>query len=536
MKDSQITKKPRSSGSIAVRILSVSILLLVIPLFLQSLFLYRQEYAQKLKDVESDLRMLAQERADLIEEIIHMDWALLDSWDSPHILGIRGGPVERIPEPPDVGEHFLVVSRSREALLVGKKEQGNMALVVPVPFQVIGRDLPRAFPVHISLISGKGRVLWENGPKLEASDLLQVQDSILGTDFSIRLGVSKNAVHGLHLESYYFRFGSLVFFVGVIGGLAVYLLTRRISRPLKNLVKTMQRVSEGASHARYTPDRMGFEINALGIQFNETLDSLLKHAQEVEKERIGREKLAKEFHIGHEIQANLLPKHLPGLPGIDIASRYFASKEVNGDFYDLFRLKNGKLLIAVCDIAGKGIQACLFSLGLRSIIRSVASMTSNLSQIVMRANDLYLIDAHESSMFATLWIGIFDPKSKKLTYCSQGHPPALLIREGDVQELWTEGIAMGAQTLDVVTVDEIKLKKEDSLVLYTDGVIEAHDSANQLFGKERLNALFSEIRTETADQMAGRIIENVHLFVKGARQHDDITLLIMHLLNSRPPQ
>ena len=90
---------------------------------------------------------------------------------------------------------------------------------------------------------------------------------------------------------------------------------------------------------------------------------------------------------------------------------------------------------------------------------------------------------------------------------------------------------MGEQTIDVVTVDKIKLKKEDSLVLYTDGIIEAHNSENQLFGKKRLINLFSEKRSETAQQMADRIIENVHLFVKGAMQHDDITLLVMHLLN-----
>lgn len=531
MADSKLTKKPSGNSSLAMRILSVSLLLLVIPLFFQTIFLYKQEYEQRLRDVEEDLKILAEERTHLIEEIVHMDWALLDSWDSPQSVGYRG-LVEKIPTPEGVREHFLVVSLSREALLVGKKTFGSSSFVIPIAFEIIGRDMPRAYPIQISLVSSQGRVLWENSSKsLEVEELLEIEEEILGTDFKIRLEVSKNAIHGLHLESYYLRFGSLLFFVGLIGGALVYLLTKRISKPLKQLIKTMERVSEGALHVRYTSDWMGFEINQLGIQFNETLDHLLKHMQEAASERLRREKLTQEFHIGHEIQANLLPKRVPGLKGIDIGSCYYASKEVNGDFYDLFQLENGQLLISVCDIAGKGIQACLFSLGLRSILRSVASMTSELSEIVIRSNDLYLIDAHEPSMFATLWIGIFDPEKKELTYCSQGHPPALLVRKGEVKELWTKGIAMGAQTIDAVSVDRIKLKMNDSLILYTDGIIEAHDVDNQLFGKDRLHGLFSS-EMGTAQQTVDRIVEEVHLFAKGSPQHDDMTIVAMRLYDT----
>lgn len=530
MADSKLTKKAHAAGSLARRILVVSILLLVIPLFLQSLFLYNQEYNQRLKDVEIDLKLLAQERTHLIEEIIHMDWALLDSWDSSKSLGIRGGLVERIPTPRGVEDRFLVVSRSREALLVGKKEYGNTSLVIPLPLKIIGSDMPRTYPIHILLLTGSEKVLWENKASNKDVDTLKVKDSILGTDFTIQLDVNRQDIRGLHLESYYLRFATLVFFVGIIGGLLVFFLTRRIAKPLNNLIETMQKVSAGASHARYTPDRMGFEINALGVRFNETLDSLLEHSQRAESERIRREKLAKELHIGHEIQASLLPKHVPGFSGIDIASAYYAAKEVNGDFYDFFQLPNGKLLISVCDIAGKGIHACLFSLGLRSIIRSVASMTTDLEEIVLKANDLYLKDAHESSMFATLWIGIFDPKTNSLEYCSQGHPPALLVRKGEVQELWTKGIAMGAQTIDVAAVDKIELKIDDVLVLYTDGVIEAHNPQNELFGKKNLENLFAEETKETAQQMIDRTIEAVHLFANGSMQHDDLTVLIMKLI------
>lgn len=523
MSDSKITKKHHPSGSLARRILTVAILLLVIPLFLQSLFLYHQEYSQKLEDVEADLKILASERAHFIEEAIQMNWELLENSER-----IGGGTIQRIPLPRNVPEHFVLVSKSQNALLAGIAESDTSALIVPIPFTLIAKDMPRTYSIRICFLDSQKKILWENS-KQKKGEWIEAEEPIGNTGLSIQLSVEKDQIHGLHFESYIFRFASLLFFVGIIGGGAVFLFTRRIARPLRALSKTMQRVSDGASHARYTPDAMGFEINAIGIQFNETLDGLLRHAQEAANERLHRERLAKELSIGHEIQASLLPSHVPGLPGVDIAASYLASREVNGDFYDLYHLASGQLLIAICDTAGKGISACLFALGLRSIIRSLASMVTDLSELVRRTNDLYLIDAHETSMFSTLWIGIYDPAAKKMTYCSQGHPPALLIRGIQLEELWTAGIALGAQKVDVIQTQEIALGKGDFLVLYTDGIIEAHNPDRQLFGKERFYELLLKKQKTTAQQIVTRVIEEVQLFARGAPQHDDMTLLIVHI-------
>ena len=457
MADLKITKKHHPSGSLTRRILTISVFLLVIPLFLQSLFLYRQEYDQKVGDIEVDLEVLAKERAHLIKEMIQMDWNLLYALhENPNVKTLY---IEKIPLPQGVGKKFVLLSARRDALLVGKQESSTGAWVIPISFSTIARDLSGAKQIRLALLDGKEKILWEN--RKEGREQLQVQEPIPETGLTLQLGIEKRQIHGLQIATYYFRFATLIFFVGVIGGGAVYLLTRRIARPLKDLCKTMERVSEGAIHARYTPDRMGFEINELGIQFNETLDALSYHVQEAHRERLTREKLAEELRIGHEIQANLLPSHVPGLPGIDLATSYFASKEVNGDFYDLFRLDNGQLLIAICDTAGKGISACLFSLGLRSMIRSLATVCTDLAELVRRTNDLYMIDAHASSMFSTLWLGLYDPVQRHLIYCSQGHPPALLRRGSELQELWTAGIALGAQKLDVIPTKEISLQSGD---------------------------------------------------------------------------
>lgn len=527
MADSKITKKHHPSGFLAWRILTISVLLLVIPLFLQNLFLYRQEYRERLNEVMSNLQDLGEERAFLIQQKIQMDWTLLDTFVN-HPPSVKPLYIERIPLPQGVVDHFVRLSENREAIVVGKVEANTSALVIFIPFSKILKDLGSYHPVQLALVNNKGKV-FPKGEQIEAMDVLKISAPIAGTDLSLQVTVDKDHIYGLHLKSYYFRFATLVFFVGVIGGGAVYWLTRRISKPLSNLCKTMERVSEGAAHVRYLPDRMGFEINDLGNQFNETMDALVQHAEEAERQRIGREKLAEELRIGHDIQASLLPTRVLGLHGIDLATGNLPAKEVNGDFYDLIRLESGQLLIVMCDMAGKGVSACLYSLGLRSMIRSFASLRADVAEIVQRTNDLFWIDAHESSMFATLWLGLYDPVKHHLAYCSQGHPPALLRRGVQVEELGTEGIALGAQKFDVIPTKEMALMKGDLMVLYTDGIIEAHDPHNHLFGKKRLEEFILQPKMATSQQIVDQLIEKVHLFSQGTPQHDDMALIVMQI-------
>lgn len=529
MTDSKKPNKPHPFVSLSIRVLLTALLFLVIPLLLQSFFLYNEEYKMRLKSVKEELTMLASDRARLIEDLIHTDWQFLDSWPFDGEIYDRESVLQRIPLPPGVGEHFFLVSKSQKALLVGKMEPNSTAIVVPIPFSMIVSDAPKAFPFQMALVGNGGEILWES-QKLQSSDKqIRVKEHVLDTNFALLLTVNEDDIKGLHRESYYLRFASLFVFVGLLGGAAVYFFTKRIERPLKNLCKTMERVSNGAAHARYTPDWMGFEINALGEQFNDTLESLLEHMETAEAERLKREALASELRIGHEIQENLLPKSTVNFPGIDIAVKYLSAMEVNGDFYEVLKLENGNLLIAICDTAGKGISACLFSLGLRSIIRTLANVTNDLGEIVQKANDIYLKDAHEPSMFSTLWIGIYDPVNRNLTYCSNGHPPAYLIRGKRLTPLWTKGIALGAVKLDVIATEDISLEPRDALVLYTDGILEAHDIQGNLFNKERLEAALLQKPIETAEKMTERIAKEVRTFSENARQHDDITLLVMHL-------
>ncbi len=529
-------KKHHPTGSLARRVLLVCLLILVIPLFLQNVITYIQDYKQELIKAEQVLTVLAEERAGLIDHVIEMYWEILDTVSGDIQEHAKQWNIQEIPAPANAEDHFVAASKKQNAILAGKRNPNGTAYAIAIPFKTVIAELvaqkDSPYPIRMAIIDPKGKVWAENmSVRGDQTDLLVVEEPIQDTQWKLILTIPKNTIRELQVKIYIYEIATLIILIGVIGGGAVVWMTRRIAKPLKQLCDTMERVSKGGIHARYIPDRMGFEINELGKQFNETLDAMLLHQQEAAVERLARERLAEELKIGHDIQMNLLPSSLPEFPGLDIASGYLPAKEVSGDYFDLFPLKSGKLLITMADTVGKGISACLFSLGMRSIIRALARTTENLSEIVLKANDLFWLDAHNTGVFITLWLAIYDPEKKTLTYCSQGHPPALLRRNNHVKDLWTEGIAMGAQQIDIVPISTETLLPGDVLLVYTDGIIEAHDTENQLYGKKRLHEFLLQSQKESSQQVVDGLIEEVGRFSQGTSQHDDITLLTLTVLN-----
>lgn len=530
MSEPKIRIKPLAAPSLAWRIVLISVSLLVIPLFFHSWFLYQREWVEKRADAKEILHLSASMQKALLEERIRIEWRLLDAVDGlPEEFGRRLG-VFGVDLTQPVPMYFVLDDPVHNRLIIGKKGSSLRALAVAWPFTAIFQEFSGLeqgrYPLQRALIDGEGRVL--AGEKSDS--LFAVQLPLTGGDLSLFISIPEAKIEELHSSFYLYHFLSLLFFAGIVGGSLVWILIWRVSRPLKLLCQTMSRVSEGAVHARYIPDSMGFEINALGKQFNDTMDLLLTRQEEVAREKGARMALAEEMRIGHDIQESLLPLKLPLCSGLDSAAGFLPARQVGGDFYDFMLLKTGKILIMVADTAGKGISACLYALGLRSSLRTLAEREASLSEIVLSANDLFLKDVKESGVFVTLWIGIYDPQEMRLEFCSQGHPPAYLLREGRCLPLWTAGIALGAQTFDAISTKTISLTKGERLFLYTDGIIEAHDSENRLFGKERLQAFLVRSADLASETLVTRLLAEVIQFSREAPQHDDIALLALHIL------
>ncbi len=192
-------------------------------------------------------------------------------------------------------------------------------------------------------------------------------------------------------------------------------------------------------------------------------------------------------------------------------------------------LEDGRLMIAIADAADKGISACLFSLSFRSMLRTAVAILKDLSNTVYVANTLLMRDTSDTSFFITAWIGIYNPQTHELSYCSQGHPPAYVRKEsGELIELSASGIALGVESV-LPKIEKIRLNEGDLLFLYTDGVIEAIDTDHQFFGKERLKEFLSRSKKNEPQAIVDQLLEEIHLFSGGASQSDDLTLLAIGL-------
>ena len=400
----------------------------------------------------------------------------------------------------------------------------------------------------ISLLSQNGTVLlstqetwnqWQLPKALKSEQFLFIGEKYIGKLETIEhsnlliLVAALKKVNFVDIPYFFAKMSGLLLLILVVGGGATLWLTFRLGKPLKSLCSAMERVKSEDLSARYAPDRMGFEINVVGMIFNSMIDSLMTFIEKVKQERAAKEAFERELMIGQEVQTSILPKKVPSFPGLDIAARFVSAKEVGGDFYDFLVLpgeEGDRLFFAIADTAGKGIYACLYSLSVRSMLRCYGEMYDDLGQILQETNNLFCLDTGDTGVFVTAWGAFFDEKTKKLFFSNCGHFPALLVREnGEIEKLTTPGMALGVERFDQVSTDSVELHSGDSLLLFTDGVVEAHNEKMAMFGEGRLMEAFVKRRHLPSKQIVDEIIEEVAFFAEGAPQHDDLTLLILKI-------
>lgn len=519
MHNDQNTRKTVSAGNLVGRAFFICLAFLIIPLLIHSFFQYRkeielerQEIQQQEQDVRAILLAIGEQMVQRIADVAALDWAVLTTPTRDDSFGDLFD-VRRISVEPAVADQFAMIDEAEEALLIGRKTSETTAnVIVHKVAGIIALKNP-PFPIQIAV----NNLL---------SDRFIEEIAVPNTELYLHLGTDYLGISHVHPDHFFFRIVTFMALVSFLGGGSVFLLLKKLAKPLNVLRLTMARVADGAIYSRYVSQSFGFEINAIGQYFNETVDALISYQKQAEIEKIQRERLAEKFQLAHTIQADLLPKKIPRAPQLDIGAVYLPAMEVGGDFYDVLVLSNGKILLLVSDIADKGISACLFSLGLRSSFRALAEASGgDVAEIIKKANDLFLLDAEETSQFATVWFGVLE--GKMLSYLCLGHPPALFKRNGVITELATFHPSLGLFPFQELTASTLELQSGDELLIFSDGVTEAHDPESLLFGKARLKDIFSKSSLETAEVFSFAIAEEIQAFSQGAEQHDDITILVV---------
>ncbi|MBN2381605.1 SpoIIE family protein phosphatase [bacterium] len=258
----------------------------------------------------------------------------------------------------------------------------------------------------------------------------------------------------------------------------------------------------------------------------------IENARHMEATRI-KERMQRELEIAYTIQTSLLPQVFPEISGLKIFARSIPAAEVGGDFYNFVRLSDRKVAIAIGDVIGKSIPAALYMSSTYSILETLLAVKNDLSphDIIGKINAILCHQRTRGSNFVTFIYGILDLVEMTFTFSNAGHNYPILLRQGKCRELECTGPALGMFDEDQYADLSEHLQPGDTLVLYTDGIIEALNSERTMFGFNRLLETMAQNATTEAQDLGHNILEQVNLHIDDQPQFDDMTLLCLQLQN-----
>jgi sigma-B regulation protein RsbU (phosphoserine phosphatase) len=231
--------------------------------------------------------------------------------------------------------------------------------------------------------------------------------------------------------------------------------------------------------------------------------------------------------IARDIQRNLLPQTLPDYDHFDIAALNVSSKQVGGDYYDVIPLHDEKFYIAIADVSGKGVPASLMMANIQAFLQVICRQGIRIDEATGMINDLVTANTSEGRFITFFW-GYIDTKKNTLTYVNAGHNPPYIIRNGKIIKLDKGGIIFGVMRTAVPYIfEEVELKKDDVILLYTDGVSEAMNLNNEEYSEEKLQSVAESLVDKTAEEILNLIKEDVQIFTQGNVQSDDITMIVI---------
>lgn len=322
-----------------------------------------------------------------------------------------------------------------------------------------------------------------------------------------------------------------IFFVALCGlGLGILVsiwLAAWITRPVQELARAAGAVGAGDLDLRIPVTRRD-ELGQLSVAFNHMAGNL-KRAQ---AERIVKERLQHEMEIAQRIQNLLVPKSAPRIAGFSVGMLYRAAEEVSGDYYDFLDLGRGAWGMTVGDVSGKGVPGALVMVETRSALRSFALSTRSPREVLSLTNRQLSPDLPEN-MFITLSYLVLDPAARTATISRAGHLAALVYRQatGACEREQSAGIAIGIAdpgTFDgLLTEGSIRLQPGDMILLYTDGLDEAVNAGQELFGSQRLVDVLKRAAGQDAQAIVAELDRAVRAFTGEAPQADDMTMILL---------
>jgi serine phosphatase RsbU (regulator of sigma subunit) len=263
-----------------------------------------------------------------------------------------------------------------------------------------------------------------------------------------------------------------------------------------------------------------------------SIEGLLQTAAE-------KKRLEEELRIARQIQMSLLPRGPLDVPGLSITALCVPAREVGGDYYDFFHLPDDRLGMLIADVAGKGTSAALYMAELKGLVLALSQSHSSPRALLLEVNRI-ISENLDSRSFITMTYAVIDTREGTMTYCRAGHTPLVFMggpgspNGPGAMVLTPSGMVVGLRFPgasekfeELLEEHRIDLSIGDVIVLYTDGITEAMNSASDLFGEARLSSIIEEHGHLDSGELRERILREIESFVAGADQHDDMTMILV---------
>ena len=324
-----------------------------------------------------------------------------------------------------------------------------------------------------------------------------------------------------------------------IGFLVLFLMVMRrtVIRPIDQLTQATgafiqnneEELAAGTATVNVPDIRTGDEVELLADSFRKMEEDMISYLRSfmaitAEKERIGAE-----LNVATQIQADMLPRIFPAFPErpeFDIYASMTPAKEVGGDFYDFFLVDDDHLAMVIADVSGKGVPAALFMVIAKTLLKNAAQTGLSPGAVLEKVNN-QLCENNEAEMFVTVWLGIYEISTGKLTAANAGHEYPAIRRSGGGFELVKDrhGFVLAGMENARYREYELELGPGDTLFVYTDGVAEATDAADTLYGTERMLSALNTSPESGPEELLAAVRSDIDRFVGDTPQFDDITML-----------
>ncbi len=304
-------------------------------------------------------------------------------------------------------------------------------------------------------------------------------------------------------------------------------LSGQLTKDLTDLTEGVDRIAHGDYRAR-VPVRSRDEVGELASAFNKMAEDVERHQHAVGEQ----ERLRRELELGRQIQSDMLPRAPMSFGLTEVQGVSIPAREVGGDFFNYFALDSGHVALLVGDVSGKGVGAALLMANIQASLRTRLAMGQNLSAIA-EALDRDMASAAGTRLYVTLFLGIFDPTTRRLQYVNAGHNPQFVLRPGQaLEKMHATGIPIGLLAGRGYSHRDVALSSGDLLFFYTDGCVESENEADEMFGTDRLEALLVSIGScgpSTPDRVLQQVEEAVTSF-RGTREPgDDATMMAVRI-------